>query len=647
MPPAGPFDSWSRRLAVYGYLAPLLDGRRVLELGCGHGAGAARLRALGAAWVLGVDGDTGALARARQAERVAGLQFAPFDRRSLESAGAFDLIVVPQGDLLLRAGAPFGLGALRSLLGPGGRIALIAPSADRSDASAGTGVGYYTLVEALERLFPKVRMFGLTPFAAYGAAEFSAETVGLRIEGGLVDDGSDQPTHYLAVAGPDEGFQLGYALLQVPVQGAGPAEPAAPVPAPEPQPQLQEQVQVRELQSLRQRAADAEGKAEGVLRVSRAQAEEIQELQARLRRGAESRNDLDQEVARLRKALAEADASVLDLTRRTREEVSALTRQIGGGLRADAEQTAETNAAVARLREDLRRRSEELAARQAMLKDRDARIAALEAENHDLQRRLQAAGSAQAANGAATEDDEARAEDQQRRQQAQQAIDQYRLAATAHLEEVNRLREALAEQSTLVSELEDALAGTGRRLQSNEGELERLRRHVAEVEQADRVRRSRLAEVEGTLLRLKSQAAAAPAPALPPPPATNAKLEAALAEASHLREALDRTEEQLWETKGQMLLDQERLAAVEEQLASQAAARGVATPAPADGAVPTVTEAAHRSILEAVLAELAEMESGMRLEIGKLDSIERFLETWRSDLTVAERELEVPLTRAD
>jgi SAM-dependent methyltransferase len=645
MPPAaGPFDSWSRRLAVYGYLAPLLEGRRVLELGCGHGAGSARLRALGAAWVLGVDGDPSALARARQNERIHGLQFAPLERRSFEAAGPFDLIVVPQGDHLLRAGTPFGLSALRGLLVPEGRLAVVASSADRTDATAGAGVGYYTLVEAMERLFARVRMFGLTPFAAYGAAEFSAETTGLRIEGGLVDDASDQPTHYLAVAGPDDRFHLGYALLQVPVQAGGSEAALAPLPepprpAPEPTP---------DLLALRQRLGEAEGKAEGLLRVSRAQSEEIQDLQGRLRRGAEARGELDQEVARLRKALAEADASVLDLTRRTREEVSSLVRQFGGGLRAEA--TEETGA-VARLREDLRRRTEDLAARQTALAERDARIGKLESENLELQRRLQAAASAAHAengaaagsggNGAPPHDEEGEG------LQLRQAIDQYRMAAAAHLEEVNRLREALAEQSTLVSELEDALAGTSRRLQTSDGELERLRKHVAEVEQADRVRRSRLAEVEGTLLRLKSQAAAAappPPPPAPPPVAPvvdSTRLDSALAEAAHLREALDRTEEQLWEAKGEMLLDRERLTALEEQLARKPA---VVLPPPA---VPTVTEAAHRSILDAVLAEVAEMESGVRQEIGKLEAIERFLETWRADLPVSEPAVEAPHPRAD
>jgi hypothetical protein len=169
-------------------------------------------------------------------------------------------------------------------------------------------------------------MFGVTPFAAYGVAEFSEATSGLRIDGGLVEESAEQPTHYLAVAGPDDGVELGYALVQIPVelQGQTPegrdVRPAAGgVPA---------AADGSDVADPRRRLAEAEGKAEGVLRVSRAQTEEIEELRARLRRAGESRAELDQEVDRLRKALAEADESVLDLTRRTREEMAALASRI-------------------------------------------------------------------------------------------------------------------------------------------------------------------------------------------------------------------------------------------------------------------------------------------------------------------------------
>ena len=51
--------------------------------------------------------------------------------------------------------------------------------------------------------------------------------------------------------------------------------------------------------------------------------EEIDELRGRVRRAAEDRAALDAEVTTLRRALAEADESVVNLTRKTTAEMSA------------------------------------------------------------------------------------------------------------------------------------------------------------------------------------------------------------------------------------------------------------------------------------------------------------------------------------
>jgi chromosome segregation ATPase len=578
---------------------------------------------------------------------------------------------------------------------------MLVESADHP-ASRG-GAGYYEVAEACGRLFPRVRMFGLTPFAAFGIAEFSETSAGLRIDGGLVEDVGEQPTHYLAVAGPDDGadVDLGYALMQIP------SEPVAE--------ELDEDAVVEAPRGadaeLRRKLAEAEGKAEGLLRVSRAQTEEIEELRARLRRGAEARADLDQEMARLRKALAEADASVLDLTRRTTQEVAALASRITSGLRPEPAPAA-NDAALAGLREQLRRREEELANGAAALSERDDRIATLEAERQELSWQLNAAEAAAAeaavaAEAAAVTRERGRrveppADDGAAQRQRELALEQYRQAAAAHLEEVGRLREALAEQSTLVAELEDGLSASGRRLQSALEETERVRKHAAEIEEADRARRSRLAEVEGTLLRLQRQTALAQS-ASPPqlngtvtgdwdkrlkvvneewerkvanlnqqvdqirqhadqsrralqeqledqlrrernqrqeiegrlgeaservarlerslaerPAPEAARLESAAGEVARLREALERSEEQLWETKGQLLLDRERMAVLEHQLAQS----------PSE---PTVTEAAHQSIMNAVYRELAELEEGVRNEIQRIETLEKTVEAWRSD----------------
>ena len=741
-----PFDSSSRRLAVYGYLAPLLAGRRVLEIGAGAGAGAVRLHGLGAAEVVGVDADARAITRARAA--AAGtpgdaVTFRVLERRTFEEVGEFDLVVLPDGAELLGPGASLTPATLQRLCGPGGQVALLVQSADHAGDVAPAGAGYYEVVAALQGAFPSVRMFGVTPFAAFGLTEFAETPAGLRIDGGLVEEAGEQPTHYLAVAGPEDDFDLGYALMQVAavtdqasqaelaVAGGVGASAASAASDPE----------------LRRRLAEAEGKCEGLLRVSRAQTEEIEELRARLRRGAESREELDQEMGRLRRALAEADASVLDLTRRTTQEMASLAQRITAGLRPEAApaEARGDGVPVARLREELRRREEELAAAESALSERDERVAALEAEKQDLDWRLAAALAAPAravtsreAVGRGPSDDGAA------QRQRELALEQYRQAAAAHLDEVGRLREALAEQSTLVAELEESLSASGRRLAAALDETERLRRHTAEIEEGDRARRSRLAEVEGTLLRLQRQTAMAaradnghadnghagaasnPAllaewerrlaaahddgerrvelvqrqaqgaiaeseakvaalteklaalasqlreadgqrdeaerrwadavertvgleralvqnaadrgagdalPASEPAPefadealafdraplgiADGPRLEAAMREVSRLREILERSEEQLWETKGQLLLDRERMAVLEHQLAE----------GPSE---PIMTEAAHQSIMNAVYKELAALEYGVRAEIARLERIEKTVDGWRA-----------------
>ena len=106
------------------------------------------------------------------------------------------------------------------------------------------------------------------------------------------------------------------------------------------------------------------------------------------------------------------------------------------------------------------------------------------------------------------------------------------------------------------------------------------------------------------------------------------RLESALREVSRLREALERSEEQLWETKGQLLLDRERMAVMEHELNSAAAMPAAAS------AEPTITEAAHQSIMKSVLGELVELETSIRQELDRLDSVERMIDGWRADLAV-------------
>jgi len=492
-------NSGIRRSAVYSYLRPLLDGRRVLEVGCGTGEAAAHLVQLGAKSVVGA-GSAREVAEARGRQRAGALGFVTMAAGTIDTAGVFDVVLVPDAADLLRGRGPIKLSALLALVAPGGRLACIVANGDR-----GEGLGYYDVVDALTPHFTKVRMFGQTPFLAFGIAEFDEAAADLRVDADLAERESEEPTHYIALAGPDDPFQLGYALVQIPAgDWDGHMQPErTPTPTGIKAPDTT-------LADLRQKLLDSEGKAEGLVRVSRAQSEEIEELRARLRRTTEARAELDEEVRHLRRSLVEADESVVSLTRKTTEELTALAQRLTSGLRAD-EPTPALNA-------ELQRREKTLAERESALSERDDRIAALETAKQEALWRADAAddqlGRVRAELASLRADrDRATARVQAEEEvlaslKAQDAtFDDFRKAAAAHVEEVNRLRDAANEQASLVSELEEALAESEKQLASQIAEVARLQKALSEIENADRVRRSRLAELEGLMLRAEHASA--------------------------------------------------------------------------------------------------------------------------------------------
>jgi SAM-dependent methyltransferase len=494
-----------RHSAVYSYLRPILMGRRVLELGCRTGESAAHLARLGARTVVGAD-DSGAVAEARTRQREAALTFVTMTAAALEQAGPFDVVLIPEAADILQGRGPLPLAAVLKLVATGGRLICVVPNGDRSDLAA-PGVSYYDIVDRLSPHFPKVRMFGQTRFAAWGIAEFDEAPAELRVEPDLAQAENETPSHYLALCGHDEALSLGYALVQIPAR-VGEDSPVQTT-----TPELYSKVEGPDaaLAELRHKLAEAQGQADGLVRVSRAQSEEIEELRGRVRRTAEARAELDDEVQRLRRALLEADESVVNLTRKTTEEMTALAQRLTAGLRPIEPLPA------ASLADELRRREAELAQRESALSERDDRIAALEAARQaatwraeaaedDLGRvRTQIAEIRQASTMASPVPDELLAMLKSR----EQALDEFQRAAAAHLDEAGRLRDALNEQSSLVAELEEDLATAEKRLADGLNESTRLRQSLAEVEEADRQRRSRLAELEGVMLRLEHSEAAA------------------------------------------------------------------------------------------------------------------------------------------
>src|SRR5512138_1141939 len=136
-------QSGLRRSAVYSYLRPVIEGRRVLEVGCGSGDTTALLVHLGARSVIGA-GSSRDVAQARSQHHEGALAFVSISGGTIEAAGVFDVVVVPDGTDLLRGRAPLKLPALLSLVAPGGQLACVVANGDRGD-----GITYYDMVDAL------------------------------------------------------------------------------------------------------------------------------------------------------------------------------------------------------------------------------------------------------------------------------------------------------------------------------------------------------------------------------------------------------------------------------------------------------------------------------------------------------------------
>ncbi|HEV3032149.1 MAG TPA: methyltransferase domain-containing protein [Polyangia bacterium] len=726
----GAQEVFNRRRPVYSYLEPLLVGRRVLELGTGEGTGAAQLRALGAAEVVGVDTDAGLVEQARARHGAAHLAFRAASSLLDGVAGApFDVVIVPESEAVLRR--PEAIPALARLLAPGGRLVLVASSADRGVGPAGGGVGYYELSDALLPHFAALQMFGVTPFAAFGVVEFEANGEGLRVDSRLVEGGVEPPGAYVAVAGSERVGDLGYALVQVPFapieaklaaaegddRGGSARLAAAERRLDEAERRGRARVDEAEARAaeLRRKLEDVTVQSDSATRIARAQGEEMEELRGRLRRAAEDRAALDAELAKLRRALADADESVMSLTRRTAEEMSAVAARLAAGLHAAApaaaaervdaqrarievteaearasaaEQRLEEVAAVGRERQaalddvlERLRQAEEVTARErreverlrgqvqeaggqartldereSTLARRDERIANLEGEKQELVWRLSELEEKlrQTIGRAVISDNTGRSQadelDAARTARAR-AVEQFHKAAGAHVDEVTEVRASVAEQAALVAELEDAVRAAEAAASAATAEAATLRKSAKGLEEADRTRRTRLAELEGKLLRLehekKQAAATSPSPAGAGVQIEVAALDRRVADLSRERDELARARDQAALERDQAALERDD---VRGDLARLTGAAAQSADALAKAADELGASRARASTLEAEVArlraagapkpsggnghdaaaaatsrELAAVEAGLRDELASLARIERAL----------------------
>ncbi len=154
----------ARHMAAYLLVGPLVDGKRVLEAGCGEGYGAEVL-ARHAAAVVGVDYDEAAVETARLRHAGVNIEFQCIDLRKLadNAPGTFDVVTNFQVLEHLVDPTPF-LAAAAACLKPGGRLILTTPNRLSSVSENPFHVHEYLadeLRELLGRFFARVEIRGV------------------------------------------------------------------------------------------------------------------------------------------------------------------------------------------------------------------------------------------------------------------------------------------------------------------------------------------------------------------------------------------------------------------------------------------------------------------------------------------------------
>jgi Methyltransferase domain len=179
------------------------------------------------------------------------------------------------------------------------------------------------------------------------------------------------------------------------------------------------------------------------------------------------------------------------------------------------------------------------------------------------------------------------------------AAGEFHRAAATHVDEVTRLQGTVAEQSVLVAELEESLGAAEVRAVAAAADAASLRKGARELEEADRSRRSRLAELEGKLLRLEHE-------------------KKVVAQAATGGEELER-KLQAAET------ERETLRAERDLLRAEAAARLAAAPHGAGNGHPPALPIWSAELTEKLADDLTAIEDGLRTEARTLASLEAAL----------------------
>ena len=206
-------------LARYSFIEPLLDGRRVLEIGAARdtgGASALFLAERGAAAVLSIEPSEADLEAARGAGHHPFVQFQAMGVDALRP-GAFDLVLLADA----AAVAPDWVAGLRRLLAPGGRLVTAVAAGGVGlwdlvgDPAQAEPPAYETFVNALSDHFGMVEVAAQSATAGWVFGLPSSQEPEIAMDGTLA--GTAETTRYLAIAGDEPSGLSGFTVVALPV----------------------------------------------------------------------------------------------------------------------------------------------------------------------------------------------------------------------------------------------------------------------------------------------------------------------------------------------------------------------------------------------------------------------------------------------
>src|SRR5512133_2512094 len=222
-------------LARYGFVEPLLSGRRVLELGAAGRTGGESARFLverGAAEVHSVEAGEEALRAARASDPPAAVRFEAAEPEALPAA-AYDLVLLADGAPL--AGDRERAAALRRLLAPGGRLITAVDAAGPGLAElagaprAAEPPPYGAFADALAATFPSVEIAAQAPTVGWAFGLPSDGEPEVALEGAL--SGRSEAAAYVAICGEGPCGLRGLTVVTLPpdrlLEGQGEAPAGA------------------------------------------------------------------------------------------------------------------------------------------------------------------------------------------------------------------------------------------------------------------------------------------------------------------------------------------------------------------------------------------------------------------------------------